>query len=87
MEFHTMGFNPYFHDADLVQSKMTESSEAMGIASDVDRVYFYGAGSSTQTMCEIIERGLRAVFPTAEAPACYQAMINAKHFGKLVVAD
>ena len=28
-----------------------------------------------------------AVFPTAEAPACYQAMINAKHFGKLVVAD
>ena len=28
-----------------------------------------------------------AVFPTKEAPACYQAMIDAKHFGKLVMAD
>jgi glucosamine kinase len=66
MEFHTMGFNPYFHDADLVKSKMTESSEAMGIASDVDRVYFYGAGSSSEALCQVISNGLKEVFTSAE---------------------
>ena len=31
-EFHTMGFNPYFHNADLVESKMRETNEAMALA-------------------------------------------------------
>jgi len=65
-EFHTMGFNPYFHDADLVEAKMTESAEAMSIASDVDRVYFYGAGSSSEGLCQIIATGLGRVFPSAK---------------------
>lgn len=66
MEFHTMGFNPYFHDADLVKTKMMESSDAMSIASDVDRVYFYGAGSSSEVLCQIIANGLEQVFSSAK---------------------
>jgi len=64
-EFHTMGFNPYFHDSQLVENEMRASKEAMTLASDIDRVYFYGAGSSTAKMCSIIQAGLEQVFPKA----------------------
>lgn len=65
MEFHTMGFNPYFHDANMVEDKMRESSEAMKIAGDVAQVYFYGAGSSSAPLCAIIQEGLQRIFKNA----------------------
>ena len=65
-EFHTMGFNPYFHDADLVEREMKANSDAMAMASGVDKVYFYGAGSSSPELCEVIATGLRRVFANAE---------------------
>ena len=60
-----MGFNPYFHDADLVEREMNANSQAMEVADSVDRVYFYGAGSSSPELCEVIAEGLRRVFPKA----------------------
>lgn len=65
-EFHTMGFNPYFHDADLVESKMRESDEAMALVDDVGKVYFYGAGSSSPSLCSIIKEGLERIFTQAD---------------------
>ncbi|MEC8635162.1 MAG: N-acetylglucosamine kinase [Bacteroidota bacterium] len=65
-EFHTMGFNPYFHNADLVESKMRETNEAMALAPDVSKVYFYGAGSSSEALCAIIREGLERVFTAAD---------------------
>ncbi|MBO75616.1 MAG: hypothetical protein CMD33_10115 [Flavobacteriales bacterium] len=65
-EFHTMGFNPYFHDADLVESKMLESNEAMALAEEVSKVYFYGAGSSSEALCAVIRGGLERVFASAD---------------------
>ena len=64
-EFHTMGFNPYFHDADLVESKMRESEEASALAGEVSKVYFYGAGSSSEALSAIIREGLERVFTAA----------------------
>jgi len=64
-EFHTMGFNPYFHDADLVEREMNANSQAMELADSVDRVYFYGAGSSSPELCEVIAEGLLRVFVNA----------------------
>ena len=60
-----MGFNPYFHDADLVEREMNANSQAMEVADSVDRVYFYGAGSSSPELCEVIAEGLRRVFAKA----------------------
>ena len=65
-EFHTMGFNPYFHDADLVEREMNANSQAMAMAETVDRVFFYGAGSSSPELCAVIAEGLRRVFTNAE---------------------
>ena len=60
-----MGFNPYFHDADLVEREMNANSQAMEVADSVDHVYFYGAGSSSPELCEVIAEGLRRVFANA----------------------
>lgn len=65
-EFHTMGFNPYFHHSDLVENKMRESEGAMAVASEVSKVYFYGAGSSSEPLCKVIRDGLERVFTNAE---------------------
>ena len=64
-EFHTMGFNPYFHDADLVEAKMNDSAEAMSIANQIRKVYFYGAGSSSEPLSAVIREGLERVFSEA----------------------
>ena len=37
----------------------------MEVAASVDRVYFYGAGSSSPELCEVIAEGLRRVFVNA----------------------
>ncbi len=66
MEFHTMGFNPYFHSADRVEEVMFNHSDVKGIKEDVTHVYFYGAGSSSPELCAIIEAGLQRVFEEAQ---------------------
>ena len=75
-QFSTMGFNPYFHNSDLVEAKMNESPEAMEIASDIDRVYFYGAGSSSEVLCEIIAKGLQRVFSKAQVHVGHDTSIG-----------
>ena len=65
MEFHTMGFNPYFHSADRVEEVMCSQSDVCTIMEEVTHVYFYGAGSSSAPLCAIIEEGLQRVFKAA----------------------
>lgn len=64
-EFHTMGFNPYFHTADLVEEVMGANADVQKIASDITHVFFYGAGSSSEELCGIIQDGLQRVFAGA----------------------
>ena len=66
VNFSTMGFNPYFHSSNFVEQKLSSQTEVMKIALNVGKVFFYGAGSSSQEMCSIIEEGLRRVFSQAE---------------------
>ncbi|MDE0871990.1 MAG: ATPase [Flavobacteriales bacterium] len=65
-EFHSMGFNPYFHDADLVEQTMLKTPAAMEISDQVERVFFYGAGSSSEDLCSVIRSGLERVFSSAD---------------------
>jgi N-acetylglucosamine kinase-like BadF-type ATPase len=61
-----MGFNPYFHDSDLVEEKMKSTPEVAELSSTIEKVFFYGAGSSTTTLCAVIREGLERVFTNAE---------------------
>lgn len=65
-EFHTMGFNPYFHTADRVEEVMKAHPEVQSIAKEVTHVFFYGAGSSSKELCGIIHDGLQRTFASAE---------------------
>ena len=66
MEFHTMGFNPYFHSADKVQEVMSAHADVDAIKEGVTHVFFYGAGSSSAALCTVIEEGLQRVFNQAK---------------------
>jgi glucosamine kinase len=65
-QFNTMGFNPYFHSADKVESELNGTEEMMEIAEKVEKTYFYGAGSSSVEMCSIIKEGLSRVLVNSE---------------------
>ena len=59
---HSMGFNPFFHDGDLVFKKLMENDLFQTFRNKIDAVYFYGAGCSSKERNIIIEVGLRRVF-------------------------
>jgi len=65
-QFSTIGLNPYFHSSNLVEQELRGHIEMMKIASNVGKVFFYGAGSSSKEMCSIIEVGLSRVFGQAD---------------------
>jgi N-acetylglucosamine kinase-like BadF-type ATPase len=65
-QFNTMGFNPYFHSSDKVEAELKAKPEMMEIAEKIDKTYFYGAGSSSVEMCDIIKEGLSRVLVNSE---------------------
>jgi len=52
------GLNPYFHDADEVERTLRAESEIMAHAPSVEKVFFYGAGCSSDALNAIIAEGL-----------------------------
>lgn len=62
---HTMGFNPFFHSSDLVEEKLNENEVMKTWAAQVEAVYFYGAGCSSEDRNNIIKAGLQRVFINA----------------------
>ena len=62
----TMGFNPFFHDANRVESELRKSFTRQVDCLKAKEIYFYGAGCSDQMRCDIIQEGLARVFPNAK---------------------
>lgn len=64
--YSTMGFNPYFHSSDLIESELRKNSDVMKVAESIKGIFFYGAGCSSQELNSIVEEGLRRIFPNAD---------------------
>jgi hypothetical protein len=64
--YHTMGFNPFFHPTDLIESEIRKNTELSALAPQVQHVYFYGAGASHPSRNAIVEEALKRVFTHAE---------------------
>ena len=64
--YHTMGFNPFFHPTDLIESEIRKNTELAALATQVKFVYFYGAGASHPSRNIIEEEALKRVFTQAE---------------------
>ena len=64
--YKTIGFNPYFHSSDVVATEIRKNRSIMSHVPHVSKIFFYGAGCSSEKLNEEIERGLQMVFPDAE---------------------
>jgi len=64
--YSTMGFNPYFHSAEFIETELRNNKEIIAISSEVTRIYFYGAGCSSPALNNVVFDGLKKVFPLAE---------------------
>lgn len=64
--YSTMGFNPYFHSTELIETELKKNSPLMLVAYEVTEVFFYGAGCSSDKMNAIVENGLSRVFTNAK---------------------
>ena len=61
----TIGFNPYFHDETTICQHISENQLLSDAPESVSSIHFYGAGCSSEDMCEIVEKALHKVFPNA----------------------
>lgn len=61
----TIGFNPYFHSSDFMQSELKNVPEIVELGPKVSRVFFFGAGCSTPSLNQKVVEGLTESFPNA----------------------
>ena len=64
--YKTIGFNPFFHNKEFICNELNEEKGLMHVAPKVTRVYFYGAGCSSDHYTGIIKSALTVIFPNAE---------------------
>ncbi len=64
-QFHTIGYNPYFIDTEAIYYSISENLLREFDASKVSKVFFYGAGCSTDAKKDIVRKALNRAFPTA----------------------
>jgi len=63
---NTIGFNPYFVSSSDITEEIAKNEELKEVASQVKKVFFYGAGTSTDANKEIIRIGLNNFFINAD---------------------
>ncbi|MAE15651.1 MAG: hypothetical protein CL821_08700 [Crocinitomicaceae bacterium] len=63
--YKTMGFNPFFHSSEFIAGKIKESEEFYKASKNIERLYFYGAGCSSNDMNQIVEIGLKSIYPNS----------------------
>lgn len=64
--FKTMGFNPYFHSETIIANAIKQNHELYGLSKDIEQVFYYGAGCSSEEMNATVRRALKTVFPKAQ---------------------
>ncbi|WP_313384504.1 ATPase [Chishuiella sp.] len=79
----TIGFNPYFVTADDISSELEKNEDLNPIAGEFKKVFFYGAGTSSEKLKEIVYNGLHNFFTNAELvvdhdllAACYASYMG-----------
>ena len=63
--FKTMGFNPFFHTSEFIAEKIKENKEFYQASKNAERLYFYGAGCSSNEMNQIVKTGLSLIYPNS----------------------
>lgn len=64
-DYSTMGFNPFFHNEDIISNAIKNNTELFSHANDIKLLFLYSAGCSSKELKLVVERGLRNCFPKA----------------------
>jgi glucosamine kinase len=75
--FRTMGINPYLHDERFIFQLLNKSTNLINYAERIKRIYFFGAGSSSDERKEKIADVLRKFFVNARVSVDHDVMASA----------
>ncbi len=73
----TMGFNPFFHSSELIETELKKVDKIINIAPEINGVYFYGAGCSSDELNAIVIEGLQKVFENAKINVDHDLLASA----------
>ncbi len=73
----TMGFNPYFHSAEFIDSELKKVPEIKCYGEKVSAVFFFGAGCSSPELNQKVKDGLKGSFPNATIRVDHDLMASA----------
>jgi N-acetylglucosamine kinase-like BadF-type ATPase len=66
VEFKTKGFNPLFHTKEAIVNTLRGVNEIREYGPQAEEVFFYGAGSATPELRDILKKVLLEIFPNAK---------------------
>lgn len=75
--FRTMGINPYLHDERFIFQLLNKSTNLINFAERIKRIYFFGAGSSSNERKEKISGVLNNFFKNARVVADHDIKASA----------
>lgn len=61
----TIGFNPFHHSSEQICEELLRNESLSAISMGVEKLFFYGAGCSSEDRVEIIKHGLALFFKQA----------------------
>lgn len=64
--FNTKGFNPYFTKPKEIASELTDNFPENINKKEIEKVFFYGAGCSSESLKQIINNGISAFISNSE---------------------
>ncbi len=62
----TMGFSPFFHSKDFIADEIRKEADLNAQATEVDKIFYYGTGCSSEDRKEHIKTALQAIFNKAD---------------------
>ena len=65
--FKTIGFNPFFHTTDFIISTISLNKDLIAFSKAITKLYFYGAGCSSEKMNNVVLSALKSLFPKASS--------------------
>jgi N-acetylglucosamine kinase-like BadF-type ATPase len=75
--FSTMGFNPMFHSSEVIASEINKSKGLVPAANQIEAIYYYGSGNSSEHYNSIVKEGLKTVFTKAKLHIHHDVLASA----------
>ena len=74
----TQGFNPYYQKYEEIRDEINTRLLEQVQSSDIREIYYYGAGCSSQSNCNIVSQALKFSFPDAQIEVTHDLLAAAR---------